>query len=181
MTKQNATLPRYTFTWVFGADYTGEDFDFGDDLDRMHSVLSKDLDANDPDLTPFFNRGGKLFMYAGSADPVNPFPDFMKYYDRVAKAVGGMDKLLENARFFLIPGQNHGAAVTKFDKAVMNGAFEFENTLDILRAWCEKGTVPEYFDIVTRVGETDVHKRIYSYGTENFPSRDYPSCSEKFM
>ncbi len=171
---------RISMVWAFGGDYTGEYFDYGADHDKMLELLGKDLNANDPDLSPYFNRGGKLLIYSGSSDPVVPFPDVMKYYDRVVKTVG-KEATLEHARYFLVPGQGHKASPVRFSPAIVNGEREVSLPADILRLWCEEGIAPYSFDLITERRGIRIPKRIYAYCTEDNPSIEYPTCDERFL
>jgi len=47
------------------------------------------LNANDPDLRPFANRGGKLILYHGWSDPfITPY-NTINYYESVVSLIGG--------------------------------------------------------------------------------------------
>lgn len=46
------------------------------------------MDANDPDLTRFFARGGKLMIVSGTADACVLFPDAWHYAMRVMRKIG---------------------------------------------------------------------------------------------
>ena len=98
----------YPFIWAFGDGYDGYGFDFDKDMDRLSEVLSPDLNANSPDLSAFMANGGKLIAFSGSADPCVPFPEAMRYCERVIDAMGGYDKTAEFFRYFLLPGRDHG-------------------------------------------------------------------------
>jgi feruloyl esterase len=65
------------------------------------------VDAIDPDLSAFQKNRGKLLMYHGWADPVVPPEDGIRYYEGVAKALGGADKVLSFFRLFMVPGMGH--------------------------------------------------------------------------
>lgn len=96
----------YPFLWVFGKDYDGLSFDLDKDLDYLNEKLAEDLNANSADLSELHNRGGKLIVYSGTADPCVPCPDAKKYYERVAEKAGGFDKAKNFFRFFILPGVN---------------------------------------------------------------------------
>jgi len=96
------------------------------------------LDAIDPNLAPFFDRGGKLLQYHGWADPGIPPLNSIDYYESVRAAVVGSD--LDRAEFdnsyrlFMVPGMDHcggGAGTDQFD------------TLKALDAWVESDKPPE--------------------------------------
>jgi feruloyl esterase len=66
-------------------------------------------DGTNPDLSAFFNAGGKLLMYHGWSDPaVSPLVS-VDYYTAVAKSLYGGDfsQLQNNARLFMVPGMHH--------------------------------------------------------------------------
>jgi feruloyl esterase len=116
---------------------------------KMHSVV----DSTSPDLSAFRDRGGKMIMYHGWADPlVNP-RNSINYYRSVmgtlrpdnsqeadARKHGGDDEgsALERTqkflRLFMAPGLAHcsgGPGLNTFD------------TLSALEAWVERRVAPE--------------------------------------
>ncbi|GAB4021325.1 tannase/feruloyl esterase family alpha/beta hydrolase [Spirosoma koreense] len=97
----------YQYKWVFGADFDYTTFDFDRDQTRLDSVLAPILNANNPDLESFKKRGGKLVMYAGTADPLVPYQDALHYYERVVERQGDLKRTQAFFRFFLIPGMAH--------------------------------------------------------------------------
>ena len=94
---------------------------------ELHQIM----DANDPDLSAFRRRGGKLLMYFGWADPqLNPRMG-VEYYEQVMEKMG--DSTGDFFRLFMVPGMFHcggGIGTSVFDAAtpVVN--------------WVEGGTAP---------------------------------------
>jgi feruloyl esterase len=97
----------YPWRWAFGADYDYTRFDFDRDLDLLDRKLAAPLNANDPDLSGFRQRGGKLIVYSGTADPVVPFQGVIQYYERVVRAQGGLKPTQTFFRLFIVPGMGH--------------------------------------------------------------------------
>jgi len=84
------------------------------------------------DLSPFKRRGGKLMVYHGGADSSVSLNDTLRWYESVARQMGGSAQ--DFARMYVVPGMNHcrgGPATDSFDM------------LPQLVQWVEAGTAPD--------------------------------------
>jgi feruloyl esterase len=119
---------------VFGDekwDYSKMNFD----ADMVQALKAGSaIDGLDPKLKKFYARGGKIIQYHGWADPqISPRSSVM-YYEAVAKENGGLKKVQNNHRLYMVPGMAHcggGDGTATFDM------------LSALTAWVEKNQVPE--------------------------------------
>ena len=113
-----APLERMTGRWPSGLDYA-------------------EFLADNPDLSAFKRRGGRLLMTQGLSDPLISPLAVERYYQRVMTAMGGAENTIEFARFFLVPGQGHNTQVAE-------GVPSNFNWLDALERWVENGVAPDY-------------------------------------
>src|SRR3984885_3286215 len=87
----------------------------------------------DPNLKPYFDRGGEMIQYHGWSDPQISPGNSVQYYNRVAEANGGMAKVQASHRLFMGPGMGHC------------GGGEGPNTFDMVDAlaqWVEQRKAP---------------------------------------
>ena len=138
--------------WTLGHDFDPITYDFGDDYENNLSLLSENLDAKSPDITSFLSRGGKLMMFAGTADAVVPYGGTLDYVKEVRETVG--EELSKNFTFFIFPTVGHETAGGR-----PNLVTPYENSgcvLDTMRAWVEEGKTPEmlYVNATTENGNT---------------------------
>ncbi|PYK98003.1 MAG: tannase/feruloyl esterase family alpha/beta hydrolase [Verrucomicrobia bacterium] len=92
------------------------------------------IGTDDPDLTRFRDRGGKVIIYHGLADQLIPANGTMDYYKRVQKQMGGAEKTAQFARLFLAPGVDHG----------FHGAGQTPTgQMEAIIRWVEEGQAPD--------------------------------------
>jgi feruloyl esterase len=124
----------YLFHWVFGMNKNVLDINFGADIDRYLAALGPMLNAENPDLTAFDRRGGKLLMYSGTVDSCVPWHATLDYYGRVTAVFGDLEKVRSFFRYYLIPGYAHGPG------PVIN---KLPDMLALMVDWREHGVVPK--------------------------------------
>lgn len=127
---------------VFGdPDWRFRSWDYDRDLPVALERTGPALDANDPDLRPLRDAGGKLLLYHGWSDAdISPLGT-IDYYEEVVRTVGGgadaagaLAETQEFFRLFMAPGMGHcrgGPGPDRFD------------ALSALEAWVEEGRAPE--------------------------------------
>ncbi|HEX2950954.1 MAG TPA: tannase/feruloyl esterase family alpha/beta hydrolase, partial [Armatimonadota bacterium] len=130
-----ATGNLYLFNWVFGPHKNLSEIDFGKDFDAYTAALAPYLNAENPNLSPFFNHGGKLIMVSGSADSVVPYHATLDYYEQVIENFGSLDTVKLFYRYFIVPGGNHSL--------VSPAICEIPNLLNVVIRWREENTAPD--------------------------------------
>ncbi|GGM89758.1 putative esterase [Dyadobacter beijingensis] len=124
----------YQYKWAFGKDFDYKTFDFDRNQDQLDALLGPVLNANSTDLSAFKNKGSKLLMYTGTADPLVPYQDALSYYERVMGVQGGLRQTQDFFRLYLIPGMGHCSGGP--------GLNDGGDMLTALIEWKEKGTAP---------------------------------------
>lgn len=134
--------------------WTAERFDLEADSARAARELSPVLDADDPDLRPFFAAGGKLILYTGWLDPAIPALDTLEYYEAARAAVGAATAE-GSMRLFMFPGVAHcgdGPGFSSFGQWFSGTGEPAEDIRAALVAWVEQERAPDTL-VATRGGD----------------------------
>jgi hypothetical protein len=104
---------------------------------KFHDVIGTD----NPDLSAFRSRGGKMITYHGLADELIFPRGTYNYYNRVTEQMGGLHGVQQFYRFFPYPGGNHCAGNATQPNAPLIDANK--SLFSALRNWVENGIAPD--------------------------------------
>lgn len=113
------------------------------------------INTDNPDLTAFRDRGGKMLMYHGLADVLIPPQGSINYYTRASNLLGGYAAAQQFYRLFMVPGMGHCSGVgsangTAGVSPAANPPLPATNQLfNVLVDWVENGKAPETIVVET--------------------------------
>jgi len=124
------------YTYIIHKDphWNPRTMDFDREVPEADKFDDGMINATEPDLTKFKERGGKLIMYHGWADALIAPQNTIDYYQSVVKIMGGTEKTNDFVRLFMAPGMGHcfgGDGPSNFD------------ALGALERWVEQAKAPE--------------------------------------
>lgn len=137
--------------WIYdNPNYKLHQFDFDKDIPDTRAA-AKLVNADNPSLKAFQQRGGKIIFYHGWADNAFPAAATIQYYEQMQGVMGGKKKADTFARLFLVPGMLHCGGGPGCHQA---------DYLTALETWVEQGRAPDSI-----------------IGTGTNPARTRPLCA----
>jgi feruloyl esterase len=109
------------------------------------------IDTDNPDLSKFRDRGGKLITVYGLSDNLIFHQGFLNYYNRVANQMGGLAAVQAFYKVYMVPGLGHfpinGTANPSANPPLPS---EDQNYANLTR-WVEQGVAPDRIEISSPV------------------------------
>lgn len=161
--------------WILPPDRDASSFDFDRDLAMLDDTYASVVNATDPDLTQFANRGGKLILYHGWADGIISPLGTIDYYQRThAQNVAREDYV----RLFMVPGMGHcatGPGATNIGQflAPREDASAQNDILEALDHWVKTGDAPKEL----LAAKTELEFSFPAFRIEGQPPEARPVCA----
>jgi|HigsolmetaAR202D_1030399.scaffolds.fasta_scaffold00397_13 feruloyl esterase len=172
-------LDHYRFVVFENPDWDPYTFDIARDVARADEIDAKgaQLNADDPNLDAFRQRGGKLLMYHGWSDGLIPAQSTIDYFESVLAREAGpreraLERLRQDVRLFMVPGMDHcggGRGANQFD------------ALGALERWVEHGQAPEWIEAQGTRDGTPFARKLCPYPlVARYDGRGDPNRAESF-
>lgn len=116
-------------------------------FNKTVAMIGPLIGTDNPDLSAFKARGGKLISYHGWADPLIMSEGTVQYFQAVQTKLGGATAVNSFARLFMVPGMGHcngGDGPNVFGQE--GTAPQADSDHDIFKAlvkWVNTGTAPD--------------------------------------
>ncbi len=124
-------------------NWTYENFDFGT-YENDASAAAETLNATNPDLSMYRERGGKMLLYSGWSDNAQSGLAMVGYYDDL---LAHDPSAAEDVRLFMMPGVEHcfggpGPSWVNFLSEIDNWAVTGEAPDEIMAYWLDEKAQP---------------------------------------
>lgn len=120
-------------------------FDVDRDTKAADQKMAPILNATDPDLSRFNERGGKLILYHGWSDAAIAPRNAIDYYESVLSKMGHK-QARGFVRLFMVPGMQHcggGSGPNSFGQFGVGSGNPESDIGAALERWVEQGVAPE--------------------------------------
>jgi feruloyl esterase len=133
-------------------DYKTSPVNFDSHIDMAETPQSLAMNATNPDISRFIDRGGKLLLVGGWAEHTLAPGNNVDYYESIVKALGP-DKIRDSVRLFMVPGMDHC-----FEEVYETADTYRFDTVGFLKAWKAAGKAPDSI-IVTHAAKGEAEQR----------------------
>ena len=181
----NADAPVYSNMGILGVtgflmqDLSANPLEYveGGKWEQRRQELSAWLDSTDPDLSEFYNHGGKIIMTIGAIDNIASSGAQMDYYQSLIDEMG-QDKLDRFARLYVVPNGNHMLSGKSTSENGNGEAIEVKSlaapnsgqNMDLLIGWVENNQAPAKTLVIDQKGNIGTNAQVEGYLLCSYPN-----------
>lgn len=181
----DADAPVHTSLGILGVtgflmqDINANPLDYveGGKWNNRREEISEWLDSTDPDLSAFYNSGGKIIMTIGTIDNVASCGAQIDYYQSLLDEMG-RQKIDEFARLYVVPQAGHGLSGRSSDVNGQGKSITVKNIpapnsmdkMDLIMNWVEKNEAPAKTLVVDEQGHIKTHQEGRGYILCSYPN-----------
>jgi hypothetical protein len=132
-------------------------FNVDRDTKAADDKMARILNATDPELRRFKERGGRLILYHGWSDAAIPALNTIDYYRSVVAKMGA-NEAGSFVRLFMVPGMQHcggGSGPNNFGQFGVSHVDPQHDVDAALERWVEQGTAPEQIIATKYMNDSD--------------------------
>ena len=146
-------------TW----DYNAHHVNFDTDVDAADAPEYLPINATNPDVGRFIDRGGRLLLMGGWNDHTLGPGNNVHYYETVVAKLGAR-KVRNSVRLFMVPGMDHCFGDTYGPTAQYPTIYSvFFDPIDSLKRWKTTGKAPDQIIVTTRAGQEERKRLVCAY------------------
>lgn len=120
------------------------------------------INTDNPDLSAFNARKGKLLLYHGLADNLIAPQGSDNYYSRVSALMGGTAEVQKFFRYYRIPGLSHsGRLSAPSTTPVPQTVLGRDEMFQALQTWVEGSTAPSTLNVTSSDGSVSLPMCLY--------------------
>jgi feruloyl esterase len=134
-------------------EYAKHPMNFDTDVDRGDAPENLPINANNPDLSAFLARGGKLLLVGGWNDDLAP-TSFIDYYDSIVAKMGER-KIHDSVMLFMVPAMGHC-----LDEESAFGPTTNFDAVGFIRRWKTTGKAPRQIVVTQAAKGQPAHRRL---------------------
>lgn len=152
------------------------DYVDGGQWEPRREEISEWLDSTDPDLSDFYNHGGKIIFTIGGIDNIASAGAQMDYYQSLIDEMGE-DKLDRFARLYVIPNGNHMLFGRSYTENGNGEPVEVRSipapdhlqNIDLLINWVEHHQAPARTLVIDEKGNIGTENNVRGYLLCSYP------------